>query len=181
MSPRFPLLVAFEPCIRWGLPSRGSLEPRWWSLTPPFHPDLFAQAVYFLWHFPSASHLDSCRVTRSWSARRPAVSWHHALRCPDFPHLAARPRPFPSGKQCNTPCHMEVRTPCHMEVRTPCHMEVRTLCHMEVRTSDLLEPIKRPCAIIVQIRHRIAALKIMPKHHTVCLAPCASRLDVGFF
>jgi hypothetical protein len=39
MSPGFPLLVAFEPCIRWGLPSRGSLESRWWSLTPPFHPD----------------------------------------------------------------------------------------------------------------------------------------------
>jgi hypothetical protein len=38
MSPRFPPLVAFEPCIRWGLPSRSSLEPRWWAFTPPFHP-----------------------------------------------------------------------------------------------------------------------------------------------
>jgi hypothetical protein len=101
MSPRFPPLVAFEPCIGWGLPSRSPLGPRWWSLTPPFHPDhsatCAAWAVYFLLHFPSASHLFSCRVTRNWFARRPAVSWHPALRCPDFPHLAARPRPFPSG------------------------------------------------------------------------------------
>ena len=25
-------------CSRWGLPSRDSRPPRWWSLTPPFHP-----------------------------------------------------------------------------------------------------------------------------------------------
>jgi len=28
------------PCSRWGLPSHGSHLPRWWSLTPPFHPYL---------------------------------------------------------------------------------------------------------------------------------------------
>jgi len=26
-------------CSRWGLPSRDSHLPRWWSLTPPFHSD----------------------------------------------------------------------------------------------------------------------------------------------
>lgn len=26
------------PCSRWGLPSRRHRCPRWWSLTPPFHP-----------------------------------------------------------------------------------------------------------------------------------------------
>ena len=84
------LLAAFEPCIRWGLPSRDFLKPRWWSLTPPFQPYLDRsyerQAVYFLLHFPSASRLQNSRVTTLWFVRCPAVSWHLALRCPDFPH-----------------------------------------------------------------------------------------------
>jgi hypothetical protein len=66
------------------------------------------KAVYFLLHFPSASCLQNGRVTIMWFTRRPAVSWHLALRCPDFPHKScarvnersARPRPFPS-LECN--------------------------------------------------------------------------------
>lgn len=50
------------------------------------------EAVYFLLHFPSASRLQNSRVTTLWFARRPAVSWHLALRCPDFPHQSCDQR-----------------------------------------------------------------------------------------
>ena len=49
---------ASRPCSGWGLPSRPGHPGRWWSLTPPFHPDRFAlarePAVCFLWHCPAA-------------------------------------------------------------------------------------------------------------------------------
>jgi len=35
--------VPARPCSRWGLASRRGHPPRWWSLTPPFHPCLCRQ------------------------------------------------------------------------------------------------------------------------------------------
>ena len=44
-------------CSRWGLPSRPGHPGRWWSLTPPFHPDRLRRmprpAVFSLWHCPA--------------------------------------------------------------------------------------------------------------------------------
>jgi len=47
--------VASWPCSWWGLPSRAGHPARWWSLTPPFHPDRPASrtAVCSLWHCPA--------------------------------------------------------------------------------------------------------------------------------
>jgi len=48
---------ASRPCSGWGLPSRPGHPGRWWSLTPPFHPDRRARrrpAVCSLWHCPAA-------------------------------------------------------------------------------------------------------------------------------
>ena len=50
-------ITASRPCFGWGLPSRPGHPGRWWSLTPPFHPDRLVRrrpAVCFLWHFPAA-------------------------------------------------------------------------------------------------------------------------------
>jgi hypothetical protein len=82
-----------RPCFRWGLPSQTFLKACWCALTAPFHPYLCDQAVCFLLHFPSASRLPLA----GWFVRCPAVSWHPALRSPDFPHtLSVRDRvPFP--------------------------------------------------------------------------------------
>ena len=63
-------------CSRWGLPSRDSHLPRWWSLTPPFHYDLAAdvrpEATCFLLHY-------------SVGSPRLGVAQHRALRSSDFP------------------------------------------------------------------------------------------------
>jgi hypothetical protein len=68
-------LAPVWPCSWWGLPGRDCRQSRRWSLEPPFHPYRSdAPAVCFLWH---------CAV----GSPRLAVSQHHALWSPDFPHL----------------------------------------------------------------------------------------------
>jgi hypothetical protein len=73
------LIAPARPCSRWGLPSREHCCPRWWSLTPPFHPrtnaNLFAPMQYTsLWH----SAVGSPRL---------AFRQHRTLWRADFPHL----------------------------------------------------------------------------------------------
>ena len=41
------------PCSRWGLPGHLRRRRCRCALTAPFHPDLVAEAVYFLLHFPA--------------------------------------------------------------------------------------------------------------------------------
>ena len=41
------------PCSRWGLPGHLRHRRCRCALTAPFHPDLVAEAVYFLLHFPA--------------------------------------------------------------------------------------------------------------------------------
>ena len=62
-GPRNEPLLEFPiwPCTRRGFPCPADFSGRRWSLTPPFHPwpAVAGQAVYFLWHFPSA-RLEAC-------------------------------------------------------------------------------------------------------------------------
>ena len=61
-------------CSGWGLPSRSVLPPVRCALTAPFHP----------YRFPGGM----LSVALSVGSRPPGVTWHPALRSPDFP-----PRP----------------------------------------------------------------------------------------
>ena len=79
---------------RWLFPIQpGALLPHRFTLTAPIVWFRWAgAAVWFLWHFPSASRRPAGRTCPAAFARRPAVSWHPALWCPDFPHI-----PLPEG------------------------------------------------------------------------------------
>jgi hypothetical protein len=90
------------PCTGWGLPSCPCCHGHWCALTAPFHP------------YPRRSASRPVGVRRAERGvsggaedlrgrsalcctcrrlTRPAVSWHPALRCPDFPQvLGACPR-----------------------------------------------------------------------------------------
>jgi hypothetical protein len=68
---RFPIWS----CSRWGLPCRRMLPPARCALTAPFHPYLPAEA--------DIGGLLS--VALSVGSRPPGVTWHLALRSPDFP------------------------------------------------------------------------------------------------
>ena len=68
-----PRPCAVWSCSRWGLPSRASHLARWWSLTPPFHPD----------HRSPGGGLLSVALSRG--SPRVAVSHHRALWSPDVP------------------------------------------------------------------------------------------------
>ena len=69
-------------CSRWGLPSRSVLPPARCALTAPFHP----------YQFPGGM----LSVALSVGSRPPGVTWHPALRSPDFPPRRG-PKPWRSG------------------------------------------------------------------------------------
>ena len=58
-------------CFGWGLPSRSVLPPARCALTAPFHPYQFPGGIF--------------SVALSVGSRPPGVTWHPALRSPDFP------------------------------------------------------------------------------------------------
>jgi hypothetical protein len=80
------------PCSVRGLPSRGGRPPRWWALTPPFHPCS-----------PEVSGLLS--VALSVGSRPLGVTQRTALWSPDFPPrslkaaaiIPSTPAPKPSA------------------------------------------------------------------------------------
>jgi hypothetical protein len=76
---RFPIWS----CSRWGLPCRRVLPPTRCALTAPFHPCLPAEA--------DIGGLLS--VALSVGSRPPGVTWHLALRSPDFPLQIAQRLP----------------------------------------------------------------------------------------
>jgi hypothetical protein len=114
-----PPLAHCRVLHRMGFTSTPRLRRIWCALTAPFHPDLCParaggftslgrrkEAVWFLWHCPSASPPPARRGrARGRLTRRPAVSWHPALRCPDFPHPCCqrRDRGPPRAAQCSKP------------------------------------------------------------------------------
>jgi len=66
------------PCSEWGLPCHGMLPPARCALTAPFQPYLCD------WTNPEAiGGLLSAAL--SVGSRPPGVTWHSALRSPDFP------------------------------------------------------------------------------------------------
>lgn len=79
------------PCTGWGLPSCPCCHGHWCALTAPFHP------------YPGSEHPEVSSFGRAERPgrsalcctcrrlTRPAVSWHPALRCPDFPRTPASP------------------------------------------------------------------------------------------
>jgi hypothetical protein len=93
------------PCTGWGLPSCPCCHEHWCALTAPFHPyprrsasrsagvrraerDVFGGA-----EDPRGRSALCCTCRR---LTRPAVSWHPALRCPDFPQEWAAKPPTPA-------------------------------------------------------------------------------------
>ena len=71
---RFPIWS----CSGWGLPSRSVLPPARCALTAPFHPYQFPGGIF--------------SVALSVGSRPPGVTWHPALRSPDFPPRLAAER-----------------------------------------------------------------------------------------
>src|SRR3972149_7241773 len=68
------------PCSGWALPCHGMLPPARCALTAPFHP----------YRSPEMNQEDLggiFSVALSIGSRRPGVTWHPALRSPDFPPL----------------------------------------------------------------------------------------------
>src|SRR3990167_8787934 len=68
------------PYSGWGLPCHGMLPPARCALTAPFHP----------YRSPEMNQEDLggiFSVALSIGSRRPGVTWHPALRSPDFPPL----------------------------------------------------------------------------------------------
>ena len=68
------------PYSGWGLPCHGMLPPARCALTAPFHP----------YRSPEMNQVDLggvFSVALSIGSRRPGVTWHPALRSPDFPPL----------------------------------------------------------------------------------------------
>ena len=75
-------------CSGWGLPSRSVLPPARCALTAPFHPYL-------------AKPGGILSVALSVSLRPPGVTWHPALRSPDFPpHCPRAMRRLPGRLSC---------------------------------------------------------------------------------
>ena len=76
---------AVWPCTPWGLPSRGRRRPRWWALTPPFHPSPVPGSPPAIgWSVLCCT----CRREAGGPAPRLPVRKHGALRCPDVPPRA---------------------------------------------------------------------------------------------
>jgi hypothetical protein len=71
-------------CTRWSLPSHLCYQRCWWAFTPPFH---YHQRGHPCGH-PCGLPVFCCTCRR---LTRPAVSWHHALWCSDFPRREASP------------------------------------------------------------------------------------------
>ena len=71
---RFPIWS----CSGWGLPSRSVLPPARCALTAPFHPYQFPGGIF--------------SVALSVGSRPPGITWHPALRSPDFPPCFAAER-----------------------------------------------------------------------------------------
>ena len=88
-----PGFVPYLVLLRVGFAMPRTLLPGRCALTAPFHPyrRLAAQAVFFLWHFPSTG-LD---------ASLPDVIRHTALRSSDFPPAALARCQRPSGPAVN--------------------------------------------------------------------------------
>ncbi len=71
------LSLPIGPCTGWGLPSCPCCQGHWCALTAPFHPYVRRSAG------DRRARSAFCCTCRRLT--RPAVSWHPALRCPDFP------------------------------------------------------------------------------------------------
>ena len=74
-----------RPCSRctgWGLPSHLRFRRCWCALTAPFHPCP---------HLRRKAAGGLLSVALSVVSPRPGVTWHPALRCPDFPRRAMLP------------------------------------------------------------------------------------------
>ena len=76
-------------CFGWGLPSRSVLPPARCALTAPFHPYLQAGGLF--------------SVALSVGSRPPGVTWHPALRSPDFPRYGFPQRDCLAGSGCYFP------------------------------------------------------------------------------
>jgi len=79
-GPRFCLPI--WSCFEWGLPCHEVLPPARCALTAPFHPYLPTPLTV------GAGGIFSAAL--SVGSRPPGVTWHPALRSPDFPHRASR-------------------------------------------------------------------------------------------
>ena len=75
-GPRFCLPI--WSCFEWGLPCHKVLPPVRCALTAPFHPYLPTPLTVGTGGILSAA--------LSVGSRPPGVTWHPALRSPDFPH-----------------------------------------------------------------------------------------------
>ncbi len=100
------------------------------------------QAVYFLLHFPSASRLQNNRVIALWFIGCPAVSWHLALRCPDFPHTSLdcsrfmrdrAPFQVQSVSDLSRECPVQVCKPKHLSHKSRANCQ----CHKFQRRSRI--------------------------------------------
>ena len=76
------------PCSRWGLPGHLRHRRCRCALTAPFHPDLVAEAVYFLLHFPAdrsgllLATTVPCGVRTFLDPRLPVQRWFAVPRPP---------------------------------------------------------------------------------------------------
>ena len=74
------------PCSRWGMPSRDGHPPRWWSLTPPFHPCHDARLVPRTVAVCSLLRLPRIAAPGSYPASCPVESGRSSTRTPRPPH-----------------------------------------------------------------------------------------------
>ena len=86
-GPRFCLPI--WSCFGWGLPCRSVLPPARCALTAPFHPYLQAGGIF--------------SVALSVGSHPPGVTWHPALRSPDFPHRGNPRRDCLAGSTAHFP------------------------------------------------------------------------------
>ncbi len=99
------LSLPIGPCTGWGLPSCPCYQGHWCALTAPFHP--YARGA-------EAARARSAFCCTCRRLTRPAVSWHPALRCPDFPRRACTlaPSAEPGRSQGNRRrAHVAARPP----------------------------------------------------------------------
>ena len=87
------------PCSRWGMPSRDGHPPRWWSLTPPFHP------CHVPWGPWRSALCCACHASL-----RLGVAQHRALWSPDVPRPGI-PKDPTRGRLTNSPRTAQCRSP----------------------------------------------------------------------
>ena len=89
------LSLPIGPCTGWGLPSCPCCQRHWCALTAPFHPCCASPGFEGPTDTKRSALCCTCR-----RLTRPAVSWHPALWCPDFPQGALSDPPRPDSPHC---------------------------------------------------------------------------------